>query len=104
MTNNVCFPCGHYGLLLKRIGILMDAGKLSVEMSVQIIEPGGARLVINTRKTVGQVVRTVRNIVLFAFAGSNSGCLFRRIFGPVVEQDLTGTSLPDVPFDPANAP
>ena len=70
MTNNVCFPCGHYRLLLKRFGILMDTGKMSVEMSVQIIEPGGAKLVINTRKKVGQVVRTVRNIVLFAFAGA----------------------------------
>ncbi|MCP4934021.1 MAG: hypothetical protein GY927_07395 [bacterium] len=39
-------------------------------MSVQIIEPGGARLVINTRKKVGQVVRAVRNIVLFAFVGA----------------------------------
>ncbi len=69
MTHNVCFPCEYYRLLLKRIGILMDAGKMSVEMSVQIIEPGGARLVINTRKKSEKIVRMARNIVLFAFAG-----------------------------------
>ncbi len=39
-------------------------------MSVQIIEPGGARLVIHTRKKGGMILRAARNIVLFVFAGT----------------------------------